>query len=265
MKIKTGIIGGTGIYDLPGVEGIEKRTITTEYGDVVVNIGRVGSRQVAFLTRHGEEHSIPPGEINYRANIKAMAKLGVKQIFATACSGGLNMSYEEGDLVIIRQFVEFVKNRPASFFTGKENQGKKIAHVDLTEPYCDDLCNILLRAAKDIGIALKDNATYCCMEGPRFETKAEIKMMQALGFDLVAHTQYPEAALAREAGICYAAVGMVANMAAGIKDEHVITEDVQENMAKIFHNVQNLLIRAVELTAEDRECWCMTALEGSFA
>lgn len=263
--IKIGVIGGTGVYNLPGVENLEKLQVETEYGTIPVNVGTLKGRRVAFLTRHGESHSISPGQINFRGNLRALANLGVKQVFATACSGSLNPEYPAGTFVAIRQFIEFTKNRRASFFENDGSTEKKIGHVDLTDPYCGRLIDILVQAGREIGKEVKDGATYCCMEGPRFETRAEIKMLQTLGADLVAHTSYPEQALAREAEMCYASVAIVANMAAGIEDDHVETTDVQANMAKLFDSVQALLVKAVELVPEDEDCWCKHALENSFA
>lgn len=265
-NIKIGIIGGTGIYKLPGVTNLEKIIVETEYGDIPVNVGNLNGKDVAFLTRHGERHSIAPGKINYRGNISAMKKLGVKQIFATACSGSVNPEYGPGSFVAIRQFIEFTKNRKSTFFDYDGSaDGRRIGHIDLTEPYCDTLISVLLRAGKELGIIVKDGAAYCCMEGPRFETKAEIQMFRTLGCDLVGHTSYPEQALAREAEICYASMGIVANMAAGIDSSHVDVNEVQENMANVFEDVQSLLVKAVELTDEDRDCWCRHALDSSYA
>ncbi len=264
-QIKIGIIGGTGVYKLPGVENLEKIQVETAYGTVPVNVGTLHGKRVAFLTRHGEKHSISPGQINYRANIRAMSSLGVKQIYATACSGSLNPAFPTGSFVVVRQFIEFTKNRHASFFENDGAVEKKIGHVDVTDPYCPRLSDVYLRAAAQLGLAAKDGATYCCMEGPRFETRAEIKMMRLLGVDIVAQTSYPEMALAREDEMCYASMGIIANMAAGIEEDHVACTAVQENMAKVFGSVQALLVKAVELVDENQDCWCQRAMEHSYA
>lgn len=263
-KIRIGVIGGTGIYKLPGISEMHKETIETEYGQVNVNIGNLGGKAVAFLTRHGEGHSTSPGQINYRSNIRAMQILGVKQIFATACSGSLNPKYGAGSFVLLNQFLDFTKNRPASFFYNDGSEDRKIAHVDLTKPYCKRLEKVILEAGEKLGIEVNTGATYCCQEGPRFETEAEIKMFRALGGDLVAHTQYPEVALAREAEICYAAIAIVSNMAAGVEDEHVSATELTCNMSQLFENVQALLAKSVELLEEDDDCWCKHALEDAF-
>lgn len=264
-QIRIGIIGGTGVYNLPGVEALVKQTVPTPYGDVVVNTGTLSGKRVAFLTRHGEKHSISPGCINYRANISAMKQLGVKQLFATACSGSLNVAYPAGSYVMLHQFIEFTKNRPASFHDtdGTQNTGK-IAHVDVTNPYCERLSNLVVEAGKQAGFTIHTGATYACTEGPRFETSAEIKMLRAVGADLVAQTNYPEVVLAREAEMCYAAMGIVANMAAGVEDAHVNATDLTNAMRGLFENVQIILAKAVELADEADNCWCQTALSESF-
>lgn len=260
-QVKIGIIGGTGVYQLPGVTDIRKEVIETEYGKVTVNIGLLGGKKVAFLTRHGEKHSVSPGQINYRANIRAMQMLGVKQIFTTACSGSMNPEFPAGSFVLLDQVLDFSKNRKDSFFNNDGTKDKKIAHVDMTEPYCARLKKVVMEAGRELGIPVLSGATYCCVEGPRFETLAEIKMFQMLGGDLVAHTQYPEVALAREAEICYAAIAVIANMAAGMEEEHVSATELQKNMTQLFGQVQKLLAKSVEMVNEEEDCWCKHALE----
>ena len=264
MSIKIGIIGGTGVYKLPGVEDIQKRIVGTEYGTVGVNIGRLGGKEIAFLTRHGENHSTSPGQINYKANIRAMQLLGVKQVIATACSGSMNLEIPAGSFVLLDQFLNFTKNRDDSFFNNDGSQDKKIAHIDLTHTYCGRLGEIIKKAGERLSIPVIQGATYCCVEGPRFETMAEIKMFQILGGDLVAQTQYPEVVLAREAEMCYAAIGIISNMAAGVDDEHVSATDLKMNMNGLFERVQKLLAKTVELLDEEEDCWCKHALSESY-
>ncbi len=263
MGINIAVIGGTGIYNLPDVTEVEKQVIKTPYGSAIVNIGTLTGKRVAFLTRHGETHGIAPGQINFRANIWALKTLGVKNIIATACSGSLNSSYPPGTLVLLDQFIEFTKGRPDSFYGGSDRHSEKIAHVDMTHPYCNRLKQVVKSAGMSMGIDVLDGATYACMEGPRFETESEIRMLRILGADLVAHTQYPEVALAREAEICYCAIGVIANMAAGICDEHVSATDMKTAMGKIFDNVQNVIAKTIQLLS-DEDCWCQHALSDSY-
>lgn len=263
-SIRIGIIGGTGVYQIPGVENLEKRKVDTPYGSVMVSIGILSGKTVAFLTRHGEHHSISPGQINYRANMYAMKSLGVKQLIATACSGSLNPEYGTGSFVMLEQFIELTRSRIDSFYQNDGSRDEKIAHVDMTTPYCGRLGQVVIDAGKEMGIEVKKGATYCCVEGPRFETKAEIDMIRRLGGDLVAQTQYPEVALAREAEICYAAIGVISNMAAGIEEEHVSAIELKNSMATLFNTVQILIAKAVERMDEKDTCWCQTALAESY-
>lgn len=262
MAVRLGIIGGTGIYKLPGATGIEDHVVETPYGKVNLKIGQIQSKKVAFLTRHGESHSIAPNQINYRANIWALQSVGVKELLATACSGSLNPEYAVGDFVLLNQFMEFTKNRPASFYDS--NGDKPIAHVDVTRPYCKSLGNFMFEAAKNLQIKLKSGATYCCTEGPRYESAAEIQMFRILKGDLVGHTNYPEVVLAREAEICYCAVAIISNPAAGISESPLTSTEVKEAMEKSFAKIQLLLAETIALLPDDRDCSCHHALEHAF-
>ena len=261
--VKLGIIGGTGVDQLLEAEGVQQVEVSTEYGKVAVKVGILCGKRVAFLTRHGDNHSIAPGCINYRANIRALQKLGVKQIFATACTGSLNPEFRPGTFVVVRQFLEFTKSRKSTFFDydGTQSADKAISHIDVTEPYCDRLSKVLIQAGAKVGIEIKDGATYCCMEGPRYETAAEVKMLRMLGGDIAGHTSFPEQVLAREAEICYASIGIVSSMAAGIESVHITAGAVEENMDKMFEDVQKILLNAVEIVDTDQDCWCKHSLD----
>lgn len=261
--VKIGIMGGTGVYQLPGVEDLHREKVETPYGTVPVNIGVLGGKKIAFMTRHGEHHSISPGQINYRANIWALKMLGVKQMFSTACSGSLNPGYPVGSFVLLNQFIEFTKNRHSSFYENDGTEEKKIGHADVTHPYCARLGKVVLKAAQELGVSVGTGATYCCMEGPRFETAAEIRMYRSFGADLIGHTNYPEVVLAREAEICYAAIGIVSNMAAGISEGPVTATEVTDVMGKAFGTVQNLLAKSIELLP-DEDCWCQHSMAEAF-
>jgi 5'-methylthioadenosine phosphorylase len=206
--MRFGIIGGSGFYQAG--EG-ETRVITTPYGEAEVDILKLGEEEVAFLPRHGKTHHLAPHKINYRANIAALSSLGVENILATATVGSLNLNLEPGMMTLLTQFLDFTWGREATFF--EENTVK---HVDVSEPYCPGLRSALLRAGIAQGGALRSQATYVCTQGPRFETPAEIEMFRRLGGDLVGMTGVPEVVLAREAGMCYAAIALVTNLAAGM-------------------------------------------------
>lgn len=206
------IIGGSGLYSLAGGTFHEQQ-VETAYGAVTLYVGEGDSEGIIFLPRHGAGHATPPHRINYRANIKALALLGVRRILATAAVGSLNPRVPPGRLALLDQFLDFTWGRAHTYFDGGDSG---VAHVDVTEPYCPALRAGLLRAAQERGLQIVERATYVCMEGPRFETAAEVRMLAALGGDVVGMTGVPEVSLARELGICYASVAIPMNWGAGL-------------------------------------------------
>ena len=257
--VKTAIIGGTGIYHFGEIDESESIEVRTDFGCVPVHVGKLHSRRIAFLARHGQDHSLAPGLIDYRANIAALKKIGVRNIFATACSGSLNPEYRVGDLVLLDQFLDFTKNRQDTFLDG--THGGQVGHIDNTAPYCKSLNELVSKAGKSLGVSVKEGAIYCCMEGPRYESSAEIKMLRILKGDLVGQTNYPEVVLAREMEQCYCAVGVVANMAAGIGESALTTSEVVEIMKEKISIIQEVLSKAIEFLDEDRDCECHHLLD----
>lgn len=246
------IIGGTGFYRIEEETTAEKITVNTPYGPVQVARARVGETEVAFLARHGFEHSVPPHRINYRANMAALRELEVVNILASAAVGSMSDRLPPGSLALLTQFLDFTRSRPATFFDG---EGGKVVHVDVTEPYCPHLRGELLSAATEVHERLHPEATYVCAEGPRFETPAEITMFRQLGGEVVGMTNVPEVVLAREAGMCYAAVAIVTNWAAGVSKEPVRHEDVSAFMDQQTPRVRALFSRAIANHTET-ECSC---------
>lgn len=235
--------------------------VRTPYGDSPkLVIGKFRGRDVAFLPRHGRGHTTPPHLINYRANLWALHKLGVTRVFATTASGTLNQRIRPGDLALLTQFLDFTKSRPQTFYEGGKGG---VAHIDITEPYCPELRGVLMSTAKKLGLGLHPKATYACTEGPRFETAAEIKALRKLGSDLVGMTNVPECVLARELEICYAAVGIVTNFAAGISRTKLTHADVINLMKGSIGSVQKLLLNAIPNIPKQRSCPCSHALEGA--
>lgn len=255
--METAIIGGTGVYDPHILQEVREEVVRTPYGEAYVAVGSYAGREVAFLARHGRGHAIPPHRINYRANIWALKMLGVRQILATSAVGSLNRRLHPGECVLLDQFIDFTKGRPSTFYDGGE---AGVVHVDYTEPYCPELRRLLLRAAKEASICLFPRATYVCTEGPRYETPAEIRMFQRLGGDLVGMTNVPEVVLAREAEICYAAIALVTNWAAGISPTPLTHREVVEAMAANTEKLRALLKKALELMPEGRTCKCHHAI-----
>lgn len=201
-----GIIGGSGLYDLPGLEDVVERRVHTPWGEPsdLLHTGRVGSTPVVFLPRHGRGHRIPPGEINYRANIDAMKRLGVTDLVSFSACGSFREELSPGTFVLVDDFVDRTCRRESSFF----GRGC-VAHVSFAHPVGPALQALIARAAEAEGIACQRGGTAVCMEGPQFSTLAESLTYKALGYDLIHMTSMPEAKLAREAEITYAVVAMV--------------------------------------------------------
>ncbi len=247
-----GIIGGSGLYELD-LEKPRWKKIPTPYGKVTAQFGSWSGKDVVFLPRHGRGHAVPPHRVNYRANIWGLWKEGVNRILAVGACGSMDQRIKPGHLVLFGQFLDFTKSRPSTFFEG----GKRgVLHTDVTKPYCPELARIILQVAKRIGLRLHPNVTYVCTEGPRFETAAEIRAFRMLGGQVVGMTGVPECPLARELGMCYAGIGVVTNMAAGITERRLSHEEVLDLVSKLKDRIQLLLKSCVEEIPEDRTCSC---------
>lgn len=250
--MRIGLIAGSGLEHL--YEQRRPTAVNTQYGYAPVFLLEAEGREVVFLPRHGRGHSIPPHRINYRANIRALQSLGCSCIIATNAVGSLNASMQPGEFVLCDQLLDFTKTRPNTFFDGEDGE---VRHVDVTEPYCGRLRALLAttcRAALDE--EPHDAGTYVCCEGPRFETAAEVAMFANLGGDVVGMTGVPEAILAREAGLCYATICVVSNMAAGISAEQITHQEVVELMDRRRPALHDLLRAALAAVEDDRSCGC---------
>jgi 5'-methylthioadenosine phosphorylase len=238
------VIGGSGLTQLANLEISHRETLHTPYGkpsgDVV--FGRIGGRSVAFLERHGPGHTIAPHEVNYRANIRALAERGAKAILAVALVGGIRLDMKPGVIAIPHQIIDYTWGRESTYHA----EGKAVAHVDFTHPYDPGLRALLIRAADAAGVAVVDAAVYAVTQGPRLETAAEIERLARDGADVVGMTAMPEAVLARELGVPYAAINVVSNYAAGRADSRdgiclVSTEaTVAEAMERVCAIVESL-------------------------
>lgn len=249
------LIGGTGVEHFTLIEQ-RVMTVETPYGMVEPVIGKLLDQEIVFMSRHGRNHATPPHLVNYRANIWAMHELGVRKILATAAVGSLSSDFRLGELVLLDQFLDFTKNRPQTFFEGGQ-QG--VLHVDMTEPYCSAVRQVILEASEHLGFPVKNGACYACTEGPRFETPAEIRMFQHLGADLVGMTSVPEVVLARELGMCYATIAMVTNEAAGIATHPLTHAEVMESMKVLGIKVAQLIQATFELGTTGQSCLCASA------
>jgi 5'-methylthioadenosine phosphorylase len=246
------IIAGTGIYDIPGMT-FQERIIDTSYGQAKVNIGTVDGFELVFLARHGLDHSTPPHNINYRANIKALQMLGVKRVAATYAVGSANRRVRPTEMALLTDFMNFTSGRPLTFFEGGDSG---LAHTAMDAPYCPAMGRKILELAHARGLAIKPDAVYVATNGPRFETPAEIRMYDRLGGDVVGMTGVPEIVLAREAGMHFAAVAYSVNWCSGIMD---VLELHEEDMVETRQNLARLLVDALREMAEP-DCRCADAV-----
>ena len=253
--IQYAIIGGTGVYD-SGVTSFQE-TVKTEYGEIEVDITEIEGNSIVFLARHGKEHGTPPHRINYRANLKALQELGVKQIFSTAAVGSLNPDYQTGALVLLSDFLDMTRQRPQTFFEGGS---EGVRHVNMDDPYCSNLRKQLLETAKLQDGRFKGGVVYICTEGPRLETEAEIKMMKQWGADVVGMTNVPEVVLAKELGLCYASVGFVVNMATGMESGSIQLDKIDEMVARNKEKVSRLFMDVFSNPLDQQGCKCSDSI-----
>ncbi|RLG55838.1 MAG: S-methyl-5'-thioadenosine phosphorylase [Thermoproteota archaeon] len=255
--MKIGVIGGSGFYKLLGGRSI---AVITEYGAVRVRVVEHKGREVYFISRHGARHEVPPFRVNYEGNMLALFRLGVERIIATNAVGAINTELKVGDIVLPSDMIDCTKKRIPTYFDGKvplKELGRWVRHATCT-PYifCPELRAAAAKAAEEAGESIREGGVYCCTEGSRFETPAEIRAMKAVGGDLVGMTMATEATLARELGLCYMPICVVTNMAAGITGRELSHGEVAEVFSKRIDNVKRLILRTVELLPEERSCRC---------
>jgi 5'-deoxy-5'-methylthioadenosine phosphorylase len=238
------ILGGSGLSQFSSLAGTRRIAARTAFGEPSgpLTLGRIGEREVVFLARHGDSHSIPPHQVNYRANIQALKDAGANRIAAVATVGGIRRDFGPGVLVVPDQIIDYTWGRAATFFDGP---GTKVTHIDFTEPYSGAMRKAIVAAAKACGEAIADGGCYGVTQGPRLETAAEIARMERDGADLVGMTAMPEAALAREAGLEYAAIAVVVNHAAGKGDSaHAISlSGIDAVMQQAMQRVRRIIER----------------------
>ncbi len=259
VQAEIGIIGGTGLYDPKLLKNVEEVKVKTPYGPPSdsITLGELNGRQVAFLPRHGKRHTIRPTGVNYRANIFAMKKLGVTRILAPSAVGSLKEGYRPGDIVFVDQFIDRTTRREQSFYTED-----KVCHISVAEPMCPAIRRTLTEVAKKTGIATHNKGTYVCIEGPRFSTKAESKLFQSWGADVIGMTLVPECVLAREAEICYATIATVTDYDVW-KDHPVSVEEVVKTMKDNVEKVKLIIAEVVAKVPKERSCECKNALQNA--
>jgi 5'-methylthioadenosine phosphorylase len=239
------IIGGTGMTQLGCLEISHRRIVTTPYGEPSgpLTFGSIGDKRVVFLARHGYGYTIPPHEVNYRANLWALHSLNLTRVIAVASVGGIRVDLTPGTLSIPDQIIDYTHGRKYTYYEGAD---KPVTYIDFTEPYCSLTRKRLLEAAKRADQHVVDGGVYGATQGPRLETAAEIARLERDGVDMVGMTGMPEAALAKELGLCYASIAVVANDAAGrgtsthtirLEDAHAVLETAMVRVREILERV----------------------------
>jgi len=257
-KVKIGIIGGSGLYSMPGLTDTREIRVKTPFGDPsdAIIVGTLEGKRVAFLARHGRGHVFSPSDINYRANICAMKMLGVERIISVSAVGSLRDDLPPQDFLIPDQFFDRTRGRVATFFGGGI-----VAHVGFDKPTCTHLSAHIGEACDRAGVKAHPAGTYVCMEGPQFSTLAESHTYRQLRFDVIGMTNLTEAKLAREAEICYATIAMITDYDCWHPQHDAVTvSEIIENLNRNTSNVQRVLHEAVAQLPEDRACKCGAAL-----
>ncbi len=259
QQAEIGIIGGSGLYSMPGLTDVHEVNLQTPFGspsDAYI-LGTLEGRKVAFLARHGRGHRILPTELNFRANILGMKQLGVERILSVSAVGSLKKEHKPTDFVIPDQFIDRTFHRTSTFF----GEGV-VAHVGFGDPVCQDVACVIGKSCKEVGVVGKLGGTYVCMEGPQFSTRAESNLYRSWGADLIGMTNLQEAKLSREAEICYATMAMVTDYDCWyVGHDEVSVEQVIKVLTTNADNAARVVKKAVALMPKDRKCKCSTALQ----
>jgi 5'-methylthioadenosine phosphorylase len=257
------VFGGSGFYNL--IQGpIEHVSVQTPYGSPSdsIAIGAIGEVRVAFLPRHGAHHRIPPHQINYRANLWAMAQLGVTRVIAPTAAGSLQANVKPGDFVVCDQFVDRTYARQQTFY-----DGPRVVHISSADPYCPDLRNHSIAVGRELGINVHERGTVVVIQGPRFSTRAESQWFSRQGWEVINMTQYPEVALARELAMCYVNIALITDYDAGLEGEAgvapVSVAEVVDVMNDNNERVRQLIHALVPRIARERTCDCARALDNA--
>jgi 5'-methylthioadenosine phosphorylase len=260
-KVPLGVIGGSGLYEIEGLTNIRSIKVATPFGrpsdDYIV--GTLHGIRVAFLPRHGRGHRIMPTDINYRANIYGMKKLGVERIISVSAVGSMKEEIKPGDIVVPDQFYDHTKHRRSTFFGNGI-----VAHVGMADPVCAGLCSVLIEAGSKVGATVHRGGTYLCMEGPQFSTRAESMTYREWNVDVIGMTNATEAKLAREAEICYSTIALATDYDCWHHSEEAVT--VEAVLAVMKHNIETskaMIRQAVQMLPQTRACGCGEALRNT--
>ena len=260
-KIRIGIIGGSGLYNMEELSNVTTVTLDTSFGhpsDAYI-VGTLGGARVAFLPRHGQGHKLTPSDINFRANVYGFKQMGASHIISVTAVGSLKEDIHPLDIVIPDQFFDRTRNRKSTFF------GDGLAaHIAFAQPICPDLASLLHETAVETGITTHKGGTLVCIEGPAFSTRAESNLYRRWGMDIIGMTSLQEAKLSREAEICYAALALVTDFDCWHEDESEVTvETVLQNLNKNISHAKRIIQAIVPKIPEKRDCLCATALKNA--
>jgi 5'-methylthioadenosine phosphorylase len=257
-----GVFGGSGFYRF--LDEVEEVALDTPYGppSARIRLGEIDGARLAFMPRHGDEHTLPPHRINYRANLWAMREVGARRILGPSACGSLKPELEPGTFVICDQFVDRTRGREDTFYDGPQT-----AHVSAADPYCPELSALLAETAREVGIPVVEGGTVVVVQGPRFSTRAESRWFSGAGWDVVNMTQYPEAWLARELELCYATVSLVTDYDVGLEGmphvEPVSADAAFEVFEQNLDRLRALLFRAVPKIGPQPDDICASALDSA--
>ena len=258
QNISLAIIGGSGLYAMPGLENTEERTISTPFGEpsAPIIIGTLEGQRIAFLARHGIGHHLNPSEVNYRANIYALKSLGVEKIVSVSACGSLREDYAPGDIVVPDQLFDMTKGRKRTFF-----EKGSVSHISVADPFCPDLSKKILASVQETGATVHEGGAFITIEGPRFSTRAESNIFRSWDMSIIGMTTSPEAFLAREAEICYGVMAHVTDYDVWhLTEEPVTVEMVIKTLMKNTVVAQDAIRNmACNLTSK-RDCDCENAL-----
>jgi 5'-methylthioadenosine phosphorylase len=275
-----GVIGGSGLYQIDGIKILDEITIKTPFGEPSDKyiLTEYKGRKVVFLPRHGKGHKYPPHLINFRANIWGFRKLGVDKILSISAVGGINPSLKPGDFVISDQFIDFTKSRVQTFYEGIYSKNddteikdevseflnsKRVVHIDVTDPFCPEMRDVLIKVCDKNNFPFHQKGVYAATEGPRLETSAEIKFLRLAGVDIVGMTLVPEIVLARELKMHFASTSVVTNLAAGISQNRLTSDEVVEMMKEKNEQIKTVVLDFIENIPERFNCECENVLKGA--
>jgi 5'-methylthioadenosine phosphorylase len=250
-KIEIAVFGGVGFNSY---RDFKIQTVQTPYGEVTAYLSTIKGKRIAVIPRHAGKNHIPPHRINYRANVWAVYALGAERIISTNSVGSMR-GHPVGSFVVLDDFIDFTRNRPSTFYDDVT------VHVDVSEPYCPEIRTALTSALEKQGISYTEGI-YACTEGPRFETRAEIRMMSQFA-DVVGMTGVPEVTLAKELSLCYASLAIVTNQACGMTTQKLTADEVTEVVGKAQDSIFEIISDTIENIQETRNCRCRFSREGA--